>query len=244
MNPPGKTVVSVLDGYITTFSRPFKRMSLFHIGARSTAVTLSDSTVMLFSPTQYDDITKAKLDSMPTVSYLVALDEVHYLNIKKYKEVYPKAKVIGPDSLTKAKGVPVDIAFTAQDREKSFGPQGEVKAVYFPGFSNKDIAFLHVPTRTLIQADLMFNLPAREQYSQADSPHVVDSFPTSFFSWMLHPGSGTHKRFLWYANKTAEMKRDAKVVSGWDFDRIIPCHGDVIQKDGKKLWDAAYAWFL
>ncbi len=22
-----------------------------------------------------------------------------------------------------------------------------------------------------------------------------------------------------------EMKRDARTVSGWDFDRIIPCHG-------------------
>ena len=243
MNPPGKTVVSVLDNYVTTFSRPFKRLSLFHIGARSTAVTLSDNTLMLFSPTLYDNVTEAKLKTMPTVAYLVALDQEHYLNINRYKEIYPNAKVIAPESLS-SKNVPIDIAFTEQDREKSFGPQGEIKAVYFHGFQNKDIAFLHIPTKTLIQADLMFNLPATEQYSQAEAPHVSQSFPTSFFAWMLQPGHNAHRRFLWYGSKTADMKRDAKVVSGWDFERIIPCHGDVIQRDGKKLWDAAYSWYL
>lgn len=29
------------------------------------------------------------------------------------------------------------------------------------------------------------------------------------------------------------MAKNAKIVSGWDFDRIIPCHGDVIETGGK-----------
>ena len=58
------------------------------------------------------------------------------------------------------------------------------------------------------------------------------------------------------------MKRDAKTIAGWDFERIIPCHGvraivalhpiirsnsfsqDVIEKDGKKAWREAYKWYL
>lgn len=45
---------------------------------------------------------------------------------------------------------------------------------YFPGFRNKDVAFLHVPSRTLIQADLLFNLPATEQVSSM-SPLIIES---------------------------------------------------------------------
>lgn len=40
------------------------------------------------------------------------------------------------------------------------------------------------------------------------------------------------------------MKRDAKTVAGWDFDRIIPCHGDVIETGGNKAWRDAYKFFL
>ena len=60
------------------------------------------------------------------------------------------------------------------------------------------------------------------------------------------------------------MKRDAKTVSGWDFERIIPCHGvrfskmlneplclflllvtqDVIETNAKQAWNDAYKYFL
>ena len=34
---------------------------------------------------------------------------------------------------------------------------------YFSGHSNKDIAFLHKPSKTVIAADLLFNNPPNEQ---------------------------------------------------------------------------------
>lgn len=34
---------------------------------------------------------------------------------------------------------------------------------YFSGFRNKDVAFLHMPSKSLIEADLLMNLPANEQ---------------------------------------------------------------------------------
>jgi len=40
------------------------------------------------------------------------------------------------------------------------------------------------------------------------------------------------------------MKRDVKVVSDWDFDRIISCHGDVLQTGGKKYFNDLYQKFL
>jgi hypothetical protein len=40
------------------------------------------------------------------------------------------------------------------------------------------------------------------------------------------------------------MSRDAKVVSGWDFDRLIPCHGEIAETGGKALWNSQFEWHL
>jgi hypothetical protein len=40
------------------------------------------------------------------------------------------------------------------------------------------------------------------------------------------------------------MRRDAKRVAEWDIKRIIPCHGDVIDKEGNEAWNTVYQWFL
>jgi len=59
---------------IWTFSRPFLRVNLFKFGGRATAVRLSNGDVFLLSPVEPDDSTKATLDKIGKVKYLVAPD--------------------------------------------------------------------------------------------------------------------------------------------------------------------------
>jgi hypothetical protein len=57
------------------------------------------------------------------------------------------------------------------------------------------------------------------------------------------------------------MRRDAKTVAGWHFEKIIPCHGvssfdyyfvsslqhnfqDVIEKDAMQAWRHLYKFYL
>ena len=62
---------------------------------------------------------------------------------------------------------------------------------YFSGFRNKDVAFFHPASKSLIEADLLFNLSATEQYSMTGSS---GNFP---FFGNLNPFMGIHKRFAW-----------------------------------------------
>jgi len=65
-----------------------------------------------------------------------------------------------------------------------------VTASYFTGFLNKDVAFLHTASKTLIEADLLFNLPATEQFSKSS---ITTLAPLLYFggtSWL-------HKRAMW-----------------------------------------------
>ena len=40
------------------------------------------------------------------------------------------------------------------------------------------------------------------------------------------------------------MRRDAKKVAEWQMDRVIPCHGDVLESGGNEAWSSVYEWFL
>jgi len=111
---------------------------------------------------------------------------------------------------------------------------------YFSGFRNKDVAFLHSPSKTLIVADLIFNLPATEQYSES----CIGSGLPLVSRW-LNPYTAFHRRLAKVLGvDVMAMNRDVETVASWDFQRIIPCHGDVIEVDGNKAWRSAYQMYL
>ena len=71
---PMPTHIRQVTDTIWTFSRPFLRVNLFKIGGRATAVRLSNGDIFLVSPVQPDETTKATLDKIGKVKYLVAPD--------------------------------------------------------------------------------------------------------------------------------------------------------------------------
>ncbi|KAF9069487.1 hypothetical protein BDP27DRAFT_1420942 [Rhodocollybia butyracea] len=240
-------VIREVASGVWTFSRPFGRgpFGFLPWGGRSTAVKLSTGDVWILASTPLTEDTKSTIDTLGTVKWIISPDIVHHIFLSQYKEAYPEAKVIGVDGLREKKkkdkeALVIDGEYGADSSDTLYGFEDEIKACYFSGFENKDIAFLHVESRTLIVADLLFNLPATEQYSKSKSSPKVPIIGK------LNPESGTLKWLLWTIGKDKEaMRRDAKKVhDDWDFDRIIMCHGDVIESDGKKAWKEAYSRYL
>ncbi|RXW22217.1 hypothetical protein EST38_g3630 [Candolleomyces aberdarensis] len=115
----------------------------------------------------------------------------------------------------------------------------QIEHCYFSGFQNKDVAFYHKDSKSLIQADLLMNLPPTEQYSKAQSTPILSALSR------FNPKSWAHPHMVWALGVDKDaMRRDARRVSDWDFKRIIPCHGDVIENDAKTAWDTVYRKFL
>jgi len=120
-----------------------------------------------------------------------------------------------------------------------YGFEDDIKWCFFPGFMTKEVAFFHKNSKSLIEADLLFNLPPKEQYSRSNK------MTFHLLTGRFNPWSYAHKRAVWSLGSDKEaMKRDAKIVAGWDFERVIPCHGDVIENDGDKAWREAFKWYL
>lgn len=108
----------------------------------------------------------------------------------------------------------------------------------------------------MIFADVFFNLPAYEQYSRSGSVgggggggvSATDGIYTRIFTTFQNTRGNAiwQKRFMWYvAVKDREaFGKSAKRIMGWEFDRVIPCHGDVIETGGKGVFEKMVDWFV
>ncbi|KAE9396446.1 hypothetical protein BT96DRAFT_884733 [Gymnopus androsaceus JB14] len=237
-----ETVIREVAKDVWTFSRPFARFGLFPVGGRSTAVKMQNGSVWLLASTTPDTETKAKLEELGPVQYIIGADAVHHMFLSDFKKAYPEAKVIAPKAAIERvedKTLKFDGVWGSDPAGTKYGFEDDVQHCYFSGFKNKDVAFFHPASKTMIQADLLFNLPPTEQYSKSSSSGrvpLIGSFGP--FSWI-------HSKFASSMGEDNEaMKRDVRTVANWDFERIIPCHGDVIESRAQDAWKAAYKSYL
>ncbi|KIK02879.1 hypothetical protein K443DRAFT_677227 [Laccaria amethystina LaAM-08-1] len=237
-----ETVIREVAKGVWTFSRPFARFGLIPIGGRSTAIKLKDGGVWVLASTPLDEETKNTIDNLGPVKFIVSPDAVHYLFLGEFKKAYPSAKLIAPQEAIERssdKSLVYDGVWGRDPPGTKYEFEDDVKHCYFSGFKNKDVAFFHGESKSLIEADLLLNLPCNEQYSKSTTPPTL-------LGWIgVGPHSWLHPRLTWKLGVDKEaMQRDTKTVCSWDFDRIIPCHGDVIETDGKDAWRAAFRFYL
>eukprot|EP01119_Soliformovum_irregulare_P015745 TRINITY_DN4478_c0_g1_i1.p1 TRINITY_DN4478_c0_g1~~TRINITY_DN4478_c0_g1_i1.p1 ORF type:complete len:241 (-),score=58.72 TRINITY_DN4478_c0_g1_i1:39-761(-) len=231
-----------LDNNTTIFSVPFKRFNLLKVGGRATAIRLKNGDVFVFSPVKAQESTFRELESLGNVKYLVCPNTEHSMYVADYKKRYPNAKVIGVEGLDKKRTeVSWDGLYQGEsDNQPQFGFEDEIDARYFRGSVNKDVLFLHKEGKTLLVADVLFNLPPKEQHK--DFGPIQNILLGS-----MNPQSTLHRLLTYYmlTKDKGRMRKDATfVASNWKFERIIPCHGDVIEKDGQTAWKNAMQDFI
>ncbi|KAJ3995916.1 hypothetical protein F5050DRAFT_1808208 [Lentinula boryana] len=254
-----ETVIREVAKDVWIFSRPFSRFGIFPVGGRSTAVKMRNGNLWVLASTPLDSETKVKLDELGPVKYIIGADA----ETGDFKKAYPEAKVVAPKAAIERvadKGLKFDGAWGSDPEGTQYGFEEDARRIfifivlrylltlttehqiqhcYFSGFANKDVAFFHPDSKSMIQADLLFNLPPTEQYSKSKSsgrlPFVGNFGP---FSWF-------HSKFASAMGEDNElMKQHVKIVASWDFERLIPCHGDVIEDRAKDAWKAAYKAYL
>lgn len=254
-NPEQVMVIrDVVPNTITTLSVPFQRFGRIKVGGRGTIVRLQNGSLAVFSPVALTDDVKQKVAAMGEVRYITALDFEHHIFLGPWHAAYPNAKVIGPEGLPEKRkaqnneDVPFATIFTAANPHPSIDPEfeAEFEYEYVPAHQNKEIVFNHKPTKTLIQADLMFNYPPTEQYSKTGvSP--TSGILTKIFGAVTNTDSDWQKRLIWYgisSKDRAGFARSVSRIDKWGFERIIPCHGDVVESNGKGIFQKIMQWHL
>ena len=188
--------------------------------------------------------------------YITAPDIEHHLNLTPWKTAFPDAEIIAPHGLYEKrqanpehKDTKFTHIFTPENKfQKKISDEfhTDFDVEYVHSHSNREIALFHKPSRTMIEADLLFNLPATEQYSK--SGESATSGMTRFIAPLISTDPAKwHRRFAWYvlsARDRPGFAESVKRIQQWDFDRVIPCHGDVIETGGKGIFESVMEWFL
>ncbi|KAE8378595.1 beta-lactamase-like protein [Aspergillus bertholletiae] len=258
-NPSEVMVIRNVTSDVITMSLPFARFGHLKFGGRGTLVRLASGALAVFSPVSLTPEVRETVTSLGgKLKYIAALDLEHHINITPWKEAYPDAEIIAPEGLYEKrqsnpaykdapfKHVFCKESYSQQRISDEFDEEFETEYVY--GHPSRELVFLHKRSRTLIEADLLFNLPAREQYSKTGES-ATSGLLTKIVSPLLSTNAPAtwQKRFVWHVLSSGDrtaFNESVRRIDKWDFNRLIPCHGDVIESGAKGVFRTVMEWHL
>lgn len=216
---------------------------------------MQNGHLAVFSPVALTEDVKSHIKKMGHVKYIIAPDIEHHLFLDTWHRAYPEAKLIGPIELVQKRNqenAPLPWSYVWKDDvppsvDAEF--DHEFEYTFVSAHPNKELVFNHKRSKTLIQADLLFNLPATEQYSKSGIDPTT-GYMTQAFTFFNDAEKGPalwQQGFMWYvvsARNRPSFNKSIRIIDGWDFTRMIPSHGDVVEGNAKQVFEKVFAWHL
>jgi hypothetical protein len=185
---------------------------------RMTGIRLPDGAMWLHSPVALDDVAAAEIDRLGPVRHIVAPSKLHSAHAAAALARWPEARLYGAVGL---RDVHPELRIDEELGSEAPAGWGGVLEV-FPvegAPAVNEVVFLHLPSRTLLVTDLAFNVaePANLQ--------------TAALLWIV--GSGRRFRssrlLRWrFTEDRAALSRSVRRLLEQDFDRVVPCHGEIV----------------
>ena len=201
-------------------------------GARLTIARLRDQSLWVHAPFAISHDDEAAIRAQGEVAHIVAPNSFHYKEIGEFTRRFPDAQLwVVPALATKLDDLPhLPLHALPPTWEKDFDG-----VLFDAALAYQEWVFCHRATRTLIVTDLMLNLP------RPNNPlgRVVGA--------VLDEGRGAKPSRLVRASILAgrDRKRARALVDQigrWDYKRIIMAHGDLITRNGKRVWRRGFGW--
>lgn len=109
---------------------------------------------------------------------------------------------------------------------------------YISAHPHKEIVLFFKKEKTLIEADLFFNLPSIEQYSRSGES-ATGGLITKIFVWLWGTG-GSARAQKWFVRRVfargggdlVGWGESVRRIHEWGFERVVPCHGQVVERGG------------
>lgn len=207
------------------------RFALLDLPHRMTVVRLSGGALLLHSPVKLTAQLSAELHSIGDVRYIVAPSWWHDSYLTDYATAFPAANLCGTRSVTRAHR---NLAFSVVLDEQDGPWEGELEQYRVTGvrlFMN-EVEFFHRPTRTLIVADAIHRLRSTASMITRVRYRLVGAYPDCNIP-----------RFYRLAVKDRDVLSSCiDRLLELDVDRLIVCHGDVIEDNPKGCIKRCYRW--
>lgn len=201
------------------------------VGCKMTVVRLADGNLWLHSPVALDAELRRELESLGPVRYAVAPNRFHHLHAGEVERLYPEARLFIAEGVQDKRP---DLASAPRLGEQAPREWAEeIEQTYFEGRPmENECVFFHRPSRTLVLCDLAFNFGPR-------APLVT----RLFMRLMGGYGELRPSRLDPLLIKNREQARASlDRILGWDFERIVVAHGEVLEAGGRETLRRGYAW--
>ena len=201
------------------------------LGGRMTVIRLPEGGLWLHSPVKLDAEKKSAVDALGPVRFLVAPNTMHHLSLGDWAAAYPEAKVLAPAGL-RAKRPDLRIDVELSD-VMDVGQSPTIELLLAHGIPKlEEFACFHRPSRTLLLTDLAFNIHETPSWLTRTYLKLCGAYGKLAATWLLKS----------MVKDKAALRAWRERVLGWDFERVVPCHGQVLEKGGKEAMRDAFAW--
>ncbi|BDA49772.1 hypothetical protein COCOBI_14-3920 [Coccomyxa sp. Obi] len=228
-NTSGK-VLQQLAPNVWAADRPFI-WNRIDVGGRMAVLKLSDGSIWVHSPVQLDDDLAAALGELGEVKHIVSPNYEHTKYAKQWIERYPGARSYAcPGLKEKEPQVPYTTELGGGGGEP---PEwlGEVQTTCLTyernPFNGKpffnEVVFFFKPEKLLITSDLFWNYPNQAPGGTKLWKFGMDRVYLPFY-----------RRFM-ISDKGEYDEATRRIFKEWNFEAILPCHGDFVPSNGKEV---------
>jgi hypothetical protein len=216
-----------LDENLWVMEYPLSVLGTAH-GRRVTIIRLRSGRLVIHSMAPFSAEDVAQIRDLGELSWLVEAMMLHDTYARQGRDTFPGIPFLGPEGFGEVVKFPT-LPLLPAPAEWS----GELQVVAVAGAPRlKEHVFVHVPTRTLIVADLVFNFAP-------DETGWDRFFHRYLAGFKRYPGMS--RLFRLFVQDRAAFRASMETILAMDFDRIIVGHGRVIERDGKALLTRALA---
>lgn len=193
---------------------------LIQIPVRMTVIRLDDGQLILHSPVPISTELREELDALGPVGFIV-VPEAHGKFAGPASQAYPSAQLLAaPSAPRKRKSLPFHTSLADQPPATW---AGQVESLLLLGFRLHEVLLFQRSSRTLILTDLCFNI-------QRSPSRVARIFFRANGMWQRFGPSRIIRR-LGVSNHES-LRHSLERALEWDVERIVPCHGDVVEHAG------------
>ena len=198
-----------------------------YLGRNVTIIRLSSGDLVIHSTGPFTPEDVAAIKALGRPAYLVEAYSAHDTFAKEGREAFPDIPYLAPEGFAEAAEVTAETLHLAPEAWA-----GELDALELAGKPKaREFVFCHRPSRTLIVADLVFNV-------EDDAP--TGAKVASVLAVGLHHNPGVPRPEKSSVEDMDAFTGSLDTMMGWDFDRVITGHGEVIETGGKARLQEAF----
>lgn len=193
------------------------------VGARMTVLQL-EGGLLVCSPIAVDPGSVAHLG---TLRWVLAPNLFHHLYLQPWADA--GAEVWCADGLPK-KRPDIEFRGVVDGASQPFGDEVRLLPLTCFPLTNEVVVF-HAASRTLVVADLVFNIPATAPWGTRAAMRALGGYPGCRTTVIERAGM-----------KREPARRELGEIASLDFDRLVMSHGDVVETGGPDAFRSAFGW--